>query len=395
MSFFDLFKRKKRRDEEAEFQESEQYENWNDIVYTRENLDIDDPAARREYVENCLQQIAEADREMERLQAEYRVVTSHLRDMEEIDALPPEQREMITRCAMRVYDNENQREAIKRRKSNMTDAEYDRIDRHRDEVHKGLEKFKEAEAYLKKVKADLKRLDQELQAYRYRQEELQLSLINSHKFMIIITVSVAAILIGLFIVGKVFRLEVVYGYIPVAALAIFFVFFLNNRDKEALADKKVVGSAITRLIQLQNRVKIRYVNTRNLIDYECLKYNVRNSRELEELITKYDEENAEKKRIAEAIKQMDLNEKELVLQLSKLRIRDPQVWPRQVAALINRNDEVELRHELIGQRQQLRKRMDYNEQVVAGNARAEIDEIIRQYPGYAQEILDIMDRWKR
>ena len=390
MSLFDFLKGKKKRDEEAEISQAQEFENWNDIVYTRKDLEIDDAAARREYVENCLAQISEADREMEKLQAEYRVVTSHLRDMEEIDALPPEQREMINRCAMRVYEGERKRDELRRRKSHMTDAEYDRIERHIDEVEKGLTALKEAEDYQKKVKADLRRLDQELQAYRYRQDELELSMINGHRFMILTTIVVAILLIGLFIVGKVWKLNVVYGYLPVALLAAFSVLYLNGKDKESIREKKSVGSAITRLIQLQNRVKIRYVNTKNLIDYECLKYSVRNSRELEELLQKFDAETDERQRMADAARQMDINERELVLQLKKLRIRDPEIWVKQTAALLDHNEEVELRHELIGQRQSLRKRMDYNQQVVAGNARAEIEDIIRQYPSYAQEILNMM-----
>ena len=35
----------------------EEIQDWNDIVYTRKDLDMDDPVQRREYIGSCLQQM--------------------------------------------------------------------------------------------------------------------------------------------------------------------------------------------------------------------------------------------------------------------------------------------------------------------------------------------------
>ena len=57
---------------------------WNEIVYDRDDLQIDDKTQRGEYVKGCLEQISEASAELENLQFEYNMVTSYLMDMEEI-----------------------------------------------------------------------------------------------------------------------------------------------------------------------------------------------------------------------------------------------------------------------------------------------------------------------
>ena len=44
---------------------------------------------------------------------------------------------------------------------------------------------------------------------------------------------------------------------------------------------------INRLILLQNKVKIRYVNNRNLRDYLCMKYSTENAASLDRLWKKY------------------------------------------------------------------------------------------------------------
>ena len=395
MGFLDLFRRKK-SPREIEFEETEKLDNWSDIVYNRGDVNLDDPGERREYIGNCLQQIADAEREMDALQAEYRVVTSHLRDMEEIDALPREERNALNRLAMRVQDNEARRREYRRRESNITEDEYERVERLGvEDIRRAATTLAEAQEYLGKVKNDLRRLSQEHQAYLYRREELDMSVENAHRFTIVASVMLAVVLVALFVVGKLLELNVIIAYLPVILVAVVLLVMLRQRETEAVKEKKGINRAITRLIQLENRVKIRYVNTKNLVDYECLKYRVKNASELTDLCERYDAEREERRRMAEAVREMDAGDRDLVNQLRKLRIRDPEIWTRQVAALLDHNEEVELRHELISQRQSLRSRMDYNQQVIAGNARSEIDDIVARYPAYAQEILDMVDSYER
>ncbi|WP_022760498.1 MULTISPECIES: hypothetical protein [unclassified Butyrivibrio] len=393
MGFFDFFKKKDTY--RIERHQQNELENWNDIVYTRKNIDMDDPEQRHEYIENCLQQMAEASREMDNLQFEYRVVTSHLRDMEEIDALPPEQRAEVNQCAQRILDSEEQQKTFNRRKSRMTDQEFEKMERLHNQVKKSAETLKETEEHQKKVKNDLRRLDGERQAYDFRRAEIEVSLDNMQRLMLVVAVALGVITVALAVLSLALKLNVIYGYMVAITVAALAFLFLNQKIHEARREKKVILNSIARLIQLQNTVKIRYVNNRNLIDYECLKYGISNSKELLQMYNKYLMEKNERERYAIAEKQLDTNQKALVFALRKYRIKDPEIWIHQAIALINHNEEVEIRHELVQQRQSLRKQMDYNRDVVAGNAKNEIEELVRQYPVYRQEILDMVDRFEQ
>ena len=145
---------------------------------------------------------------------------------------------------------------------------------------------------------------------------------------------------------------------------------------------------------LQNQVKIRYVNNTNLIDYLCLKYGVSTSKELTGMYSKYLQERSERAKVEDARKLLDSNQKDLIYMLRHFRVKDPDIWIHQVEALIDHNEEVEIRHSLNVQRQSLRKRMEYNRDIVAGNAKAEIEDMARQYPKYTQEILDMVSRYE-
>ena len=115
MGFWDKIFHKSAADEWKKQQA--ELENWSDIVYTRKDLDMNDPVQRREYIGSCLQQMEEAARELDALEFEYNDVTSHLRDMEEIDSLPPEQRAEIDECAQKIVDSQVAKEKFGKRKS--------------------------------------------------------------------------------------------------------------------------------------------------------------------------------------------------------------------------------------------------------------------------------------
>ena len=372
----------------------EELENWNDIVYTRKDLDMDDPVQRREYIESLLQQMEEASRQLDALEVEYADVTSHLRDMEEIDALPPEQRAEVTDCAQRIIESQEQQDKFTKRKSKMSDEDFEHMERLQSEAKIGAGKLLEAESYQKKIKNDLKRLDSEHQAYLFRQEELERTMDTSKKLTIAIGVALCSLIVFLLILQFGLGLNVTYGYMIGILLSAIAVTVLYVQSTGAVVELKSVKKSISRLIMLQNSVKIRYVNNTNLIDYLCMKYRVMNSTELNSLYDKYQKEKKEREKYEDSRKSLDANQKDLIYILRHYRVKDPDIWVHQVEALISHNEEVEIRHSLNTQRQSLRKRMEYNRMIVAGNAKREIEDTAKLYPQYAQEILDMVSRYE-
>ena len=347
MGFLDIFSNNSRDEDWAE---QTRLQDWNDIVYTRKDVDMDDPVQRREYIGSCLQQMEEAARELDALEFEYNDVTSHLRDMEEIDALPPEQRAEINECAQKIIDSQEQQDKFARRKSRMTDAEFEHLDRLGNDAREGAKKLHEAEEYQKKIRNDLKRLDGEHEAYLFREEELYSTIENTKKLMVAISISLVVILIFLLFLQYGLGLNVIYGYMITILLAAIGITVLYVHNTNAVVELKSVTKSISRLIMLQNQVKIRYVNNTNLIDYLCLKYRVTSAHELADLYNRYIQERHEREKFEDAKKLLDSNEKDLVYMLRHYRVRDPEIWIHQALALVNHNEEVEIRHSLNVQR---------------------------------------------
>ena len=161
-----------------------------------------------------------------------------------------------------------------------------------------------------------------------------------------------------------------------------------------MQDGQRVEKTINKIIQLQNKVKIRYVNNCQLMEYLYLKYNTDSAAKLEKQWKMYQDEKEERKQFAEAEAKIEYYQKQLVQQLAGYRVQMPERWISQTAALLDKREMVEIRHELIQRRQVLRKQMDYNQEV-AESARNEVKDIAATYPKYAQEILAMVERYDR
>ena len=82
----------------------QQEEDWEQLVYTRNGVNFDEEDQRKRYIVNCLEQIAEASKEIDLLTGEYTLVTSYLTDTDEIEAPPAEQREEVNRVAGKLAE---------------------------------------------------------------------------------------------------------------------------------------------------------------------------------------------------------------------------------------------------------------------------------------------------
>lgn len=371
--------------------EEEQQEDWDKLVCRRDQIDIDDEIERTRYLTSCMEQLGEAEKEINLLSGEYSLVTSYLTDMEEIESLPQEQAEEIKSIAGKMLALEKERQRYLDKKERMTDSEYHKMRAQEDEAEEGIAKLKEAERYQKLVKQDLAKLDGERHAYGYRRNELRTMLANLRGMAMICLVALAACILMLLVLQFGFSMDTAVGYyvaVGAAAVAIT-VLYLKYTD----ADRELtrVEKAQNRLIQLQNTVKIRYINNVNLLDYLYLKYDVDSAAKLQQLWELYQAEKEERRQYAEAEARYDYNKKQLSALLSRYRVKDPGRFVLRPASLVDSREMIELRHELIVRRQALRKQLEYNKEL-ASTAQQEIKDIAMKHPQYAAEIREMLEK---
>lgn len=384
-----IFGKWKKKQEEIDYEED-----WEDSA-EEERVDFTNREVREAFVRNCLEKMKDATKELENLNFEYNTVTSYLKDMEEIEALPEEEAEELKSCAKRVELLQNSRDDYMGRKRRMSDSRYQQIERMLDEIEEGCSRLKEAEAYQDLIKKDLNRLEGEKHAYYYRKNELT-SAIADTRGMAVICVTALGLCFAL-LLGLQFLLEMdtKVGYLITAGVAALAITLIYVKHTEAKRDLQRVELSINKIILLQNRVKIRYVNNTNLLDYLYLKYDVTSAEELEKAWNLYFQEKEEREKCRRAEIDLDYTQQELIKILRRYQIKDPAIWLHQTEAILDRKEMVEIRHGLIIRRQSLRRRMDYNKDMVAGGAQKEIKELVNRYPQYGKEILETVEKYEK
>lgn len=369
-------------------------EGWEDDEVDYQ-IDYDNKEQRDDYVRNCLERMADATRELENLTFEYDMVTSYLKDMEEIEALPPEESEQLKECAKRVSLLQDSKADFMERPHRITDEKYQHIDRIIDEVEEGYRKLTEAEEYQELIRQDLSRLDGEKHAYLYRKSEV-MNIIADTRGMAIICVAALGLCILLLLFLQFFLdMDTKAGYLVTAAAAALAITVIYVKHLDARRELHRVETGINKIILLQNKVKIRYVNNTNLLDYLYLKYGVNTAQELMNLWENYKIEKEEREKFRKAELDLDYNEQELLQMLKRYQIKDPAIWLHQTEAILDPKEMVEIRHNLIIRRQSLRRRMDYNKEVVAGGSQKEIKQLVEQYPQYAKEIMKTVEEYEK
>ena len=189
----------------------------------------------------------------------------------------------------------------------------------------------------------------------------------------------------LFTLKYALRMDTQIGFLMTTGLAALVIMLLFVKYTESVKELKRVEKGINRIIMLHNRVKIRYVNNTNLLDYLYMKYKVSSAKEFQSLWEKYKVEKEERKRYREAELELDERQQELLNILKCYQVKDPAIWLHQTAALLDNKEMVEIRHGLIIRRQSLRRRMDYNREMIIEKRKEEIKELAESYPQYADD----------
>ena len=369
-------------------------ESWEELADEWEELNIHNKEERREYLEECLSQMGDATREIELLAGEYNQVTAYLTDMEQIEQLPDVEYDKLKSICSKMVILGEERASFMERKSRMTDEDYKAMLRREDDVEDGIRKIEEAENYRTLVKQDLRRLDGEKNAYRYRRNELENQLVNLKGMAGIILGAIVFCFLLLLILQLALGFDTKLGYLLAGAMAAIVITVIYFKYTDADKELTQVYMSLNRLIQLHNTVKIRYVNNTSLLEYLYMKYEVESGAQLQKQWEQYLEEKEERRKYRKAEMELDMYEEELLEFLKRFNLRYPKRWLNQTAAIMDHKEMVEIRHELIVRRQALRKRMDYNKDI-AMKAKDEIMDLVKSYPQYATEIQKLVDRYEK
>ena len=380
-----------RRKKEIKTPESEDSQAINEpeIKLEPEKVDLTNTESRLSYITHLYDEIRDAKQQCEDAKFEYGQATSYLKDIQLIDNAEPEERKVLREIAQGIHDLNKERNRIQKQKYKITDGQRQALDTHEDRIDGDLQRIKESEDYLIKVKNDLRQLTSEKNMLLNDENEI----IQKQGLLRVLTKSVAIISIAMLAliitVYYCFKVDIVYPFLGLIAFIFISLVFIVLESRKNRIDMAMTQQKCNRAITLLNRVKIKYVNTFHVIEAIVNRYSVRNGMELDFVYSQYRKAKAEWNRQQESTKVLAKYNQVLVHELQKLGVKDREIWFYQAEALVDDREMVEVRHRLNTQRQSMRQRLDYNADVME-KCLNEMEKIREKNQQYREDVENIL-----
>lgn len=357
-----------------------------------EYVDVKDKTQRQEYLQACCDFMVSSDEAIENQKKEYQQMNDCLADIQEFLNLPEDVRSSIgILCDEAVKLSSQRKQSMELGKNRLPESKYLRFSQYREEMPKTLRKLEEEERHFAEIKSDLQKLEGERGAISFQKKSLIKQRANLRGLSYILVITLLLVFLILFALKAIFDKDIYAGYllsvavVAIAAGCTFFYLQKNNRDKTKTARQ------MNRLITLLNKVKIKYVNSKNAIDYIYKKFEVNSSHELRFEWEEYQQMKRDQETFSRYGRELAQLEEDLAEMLAVYPIRKIDLWVRRCDILLDEGKMQQEKELLEKQRKQLQDGMAYN----ADNrqeAKEAIENFVRKYPEYGKEALEIVER---
>lgn len=378
MSFLDwLFKRKKKKQENIEITE----ENIKPVV-------LKDPAAIGNYVIDICEQMIDISREMDEVRREYDQVTNYLNDIQIVEGLGGEQKQQLVEISTQVSKLIGARNEYLNAEKKISDETFNQMQELENEVPAIIRRLMDNEKYLDTIKRDLNRLAAEKiewSVLRHERQEEQESLRKWSRILLVVfgTMALFVAILSIAMKWKMLPLFIV------AFMATLAGSYIVLRMQECTKDIKQCDVNQNHAIALENRVKIKYVNIKNAVDYTCRRFHVNNSKELIYNYEQYQEVCKEREKFKNINEDLEYFNNRLIRILRGLNLYDAKIWLNYANAVIDPKEMVELKHDYFTRRQSLRNRIEYNLNAIT-DMRTEVDKYIDKMGDKSEQVRAIL-----
>lgn len=341
--------------------------------------------------DNC-EQIVEIQKQFQSAKIEYQAVTEYLSDVQKIERMEEKERALLMDAATKVITLTKERKDFESKEVHTTDSCFRALRNHEGKLQEELKKMRESEQYNQLLKNDMRQLEAEKAALKYEHHELfgkQAEL----KKLAIATVAIVISLFVLFIVlGEGLKRSMSIPYIMTVAMAAIiagYIFWESYRNRYEYA---VIVKKLNRAIELLNKVKVKYINNTNALEYNYSKLSVQNSMELEYLIKEYTKAKEQERTYQSNVERLEHYKEKIVDILQLHQINDAEIWLHQISALVKEVEFAAIKKNLEDRRKKLTERMDYNLQV-KDNCFDKIHQQLSEHPDLKQDVLALFEKY--
>lgn len=306
------------------------------------------------------QQIIETTRTLEELKSEYQAVTAYLTDIQKIERMPEEDRDKVNDIARRILILNKDKAKYQKGIRKINDIQYKQMAKYEEVLPVQLRDMKNQEQYREMIQKDMKYLEREKEDLLLDQEEGH----ERHEYFKRIAITTCILVVILFllfiVVNSALKVDMILPFLLTVIMALLATLYIFMSVVKNRKNVKLIELKLNRCILLLNKVKIKYINNTNTLDYSYQKFMVESYEQLKFLWEEYLKAKLDEERYEVSTNQLDLSHRDLIKNLRNVNLSDTKIWIYQANALIDDREMVEVRHRLNVRRQKLRENIDYN-----------------------------------
>lgn len=363
-------------------EESFEYESIDNFLAKQQQQDEEGPGD--DVIYKC-DQIVDATYQMEDLRVEYEMVTSYFTDIQTIEQLPQNVRRQVIDIAKKIAFLENETTQFLRSDDRISDENFRMIQGIEKELSGVFGQLKDLEDMDMKIKRDLKHLEAEKSAQEYTQSSIEEQQSKLRLFQVVFGTIAALLVATLAIVGVLTETSLLMPILLILLVVVIMAALSVISYRNLSYEFKMSEVKENRAINLMNKVKIKYINNTSTLEYLYDKYKIKSLRELEYLYDQYlimVDEVRKFQRSTGDLRELSDN---LTKLLFAYGVKDPDIWIKQSAALMDNREMVEVKHSLNVRRQKLREQIAYNEELRLSGLK-DIKEMLKANPELRDQV---------
>ena len=379
-----LFLGKKRKKEQEideafakVYQEIETIDNWND------------PKKLEHYILDSCEQIIALTKEIEGEKTEYRIVTSYLTDIQTIEGLPDEMRQSIREAATNIEQLNAAQQAYEKASYQISEEQFMLMEQEEDDIPQTIHRMLDNERYQDKVRRDKNILEAQKNQWEIEREAITGERKILKRASVLLFILYVTLLILLFVLQMMAKMDLTVAFLVLfcvgalgGAIIYFRSLYLQKQMRQATRNEN-------QAISLLNVVCMKYVNVTKAVEYTKDKFGIHNSTELNYVWEQYTSAVREKEKFLRNNDDLEYFNGRLIRLLQRIDLYDRKIWLTQTKALIDDQEMVEIKHNLVKRRQKIRAHIEENRKIVQSE-RNEIDRLMTEHEHYVPEIIEII-----
>lgn len=357
---------------------------------TLSRISLSDPLSMKNHVVGLCEQIIEISKDLEDVRREYDQVTAYLNDIQIVEGLGGEQKKQLEDVATQISKLITARNDYLNAEHKISDETFNLMEEKEAEIPDVIRRLKVNEKDLDMIKRDLNHLASEKVECSVTKQEREEELEQLRRMSMILLFAFGGIAILVALLSVTFEWNMLPVLI-VALLATLSAAYVILRMQECKKEIKQCDVNQNYIISLENRIKIKYVNAKNAVDYTYNRFHVKHSKELIFNYEQFIEICKEREKLKQTNEDLEYFKSRLVRILRGLNLYDARIWLNYANAIIDKKEMVELKHELFTRRQFLRSSIEYNLKAIS-ELKTEVDSYVEQLGSQASQIKSIVQR---